>query len=289
MDPRWRYVDYGRWGGDTYRVGPTWGLGRFELRAGHFAWRTDNHIGDEGLVAFATRGVEIRQAGRPRAVANANVAMFYDPHTVYQRRLVDPYGDVCRHFSLSRAHWHDIVAHADPRYDGGTLFPYPRGPVRPELRLELELLLRRVEEGAVDELSVQETLLGLAAELVRDAVGRDRPPPDGPTERRHREQVRAMEAALSVRYREALPLEAIAASADLSSYHAARLFRRHTGASIHAYRDELRLRAALPLLAGAERLDELGRSLGFASHAHFTDRFRRRFGATPSAVRDGLR
>ena len=71
----------------------------------------------------------------------------------------------------------------------------------------------------------------------------------------------------------------------LSPFHAARLFRRYTGSSIHAYRDQLRVRAALPEIVAGRRLDDLALKLGFASHSHFTDRFRRTFGVPPSAIR----
>jgi transcriptional regulator GlxA family with amidase domain len=66
----------------------------------------------------------------------------------------------------------------------------------------------------------------------------------------------------------------------------ARSFRRHTGYSLHGYRTQLRLRAALERLAdGDEDLADIAGAVGYSSHSHLTASFHRVFGAPPSAVR----
>ena len=72
-------------------------------------------------------------------------------------------------------------------------------------------------------------------------------------------------------------------------FHLARVFKARTGFSLHAYRNQLRLRAALERLAepGVDLID-IALDLGFSSHSHFTDTFRRSFGKTPSVVRESL-
>ena len=55
---------------------------------------------------------------------------------------------------------------------------------------------------------------------------------------------------------------------------------------VHRYLTLLRLRASLDRLAGGENnLTALALELGFSSHSHFADAFRREFGRTPSDVR----
>jgi AraC family transcriptional regulator len=55
---------------------------------------------------------------------------------------------------------------------------------------------------------------------------------------------------------------------------------------VHRYLTQLRLRASLDRLAdGADDLTALALDLGFSSHSHFADAFRREFGKTPSEVR----
>jgi AraC family transcriptional regulator len=74
-----------------------------------------------------------------------------------------------------------------------------------------------------------------------------------------------------------------------SVFHLARIFKVRTGFSLHTYRTQLRLRAALERLRepGLDLID-IALDLGFSSHSHFTETFRRSFGKTPSAVRESL-
>src|SRR4029078_102206 len=65
-----------------------------------------------------------------------------------------------------------------------------------------------------------------------------------------------------------------------------RLFRSSTGFSLHGYRNQLRLRAALERIADPEtRLTALASELGFSCHIHFTAAFRETFGVAPSELR----
>ena len=105
---------------------------------------------------------------------------------------------------------------------------------------------------------------------------RRRPPP----------VVEDAKALLSARYTEHLTLEELGREVNVSPFHLARSFRRHTGYTLHEYRVHLRLRAALErLAAGDEDLAVIARAVGFSSHSHLTATFRRAFGVPPSCVR----
>jgi AraC family transcriptional regulator len=59
--------------------------------------------------------------------------------------------------------------------------------------------------------------------------------------------------------------------------------------TLHLYRNQLRLRTALESLAHRHTdLSDLALALGFSSHSHFTETFRRAFAPTPSSVRDAI-
>lgn len=106
--------------------------------------------------------------------------------------------------------------------------------------------------------------------------------------RAHHELAEDARAAIAVHLTERLTLDCLAAEVGASPYHLARLFRAQTGQSLHAYRDELRLRTSLPLvteLAGRD-LTWIALELGYSSLSHFSDRFRRLFGVPPSEVRE---
>jgi AraC family transcriptional regulator len=107
----------------------------------------------------------------------------------------------------------------------------------------------------------------------------------GLVDRRIRRAVELMHAHLD---RE-LPLEEIAAAAYLSPFHFARLFKKLTGASPHAYLATLRIARAQSLLADTDSsVTEISARVGYSSSSHFTKAFRQATGLTPSAFRAAL-
>lgn len=104
----------------------------------------------------------------------------------------------------------------------------------------------------------------------------------GLVDRRIRRAVELMHAHMD---RE-LPLEEIASAAYLSPFHFARLFKKLTGASPHAYLATLRVERAQALLAQTDlSVAEVSARVGYASSSHFSKAFRQATGLTPSAFR----
>ncbi len=86
-----------------------------------------------------------------------------------------------------------------------------------------------------------------------------------------------------------LSLEEIAASAHLSPFHFARLFKKLTGATPHAYLAALRAARARALLAETDlSVTEVGARVGYMSSSHFARAFRQAAGISPSAYRKAL-
>jgi AraC family transcriptional regulator len=86
-----------------------------------------------------------------------------------------------------------------------------------------------------------------------------------------------------------LPLEEIASSAHLSPFHFARLFKKLTGATPHAYLASLRATRARTLLAETDlSVTEIGARVGYMSSSHFAKAFRDATGISPSAYRKAL-
>lgn len=61
------------------------------------------------------------------------------------------------------------------------------------------------------------------------------------------------------------------------------LFPSETGLSFGEWRQQARLLSALERLARGEKVIEVARKSGYASHSAFTVMFRKRFGMPPSA------
>lgn len=86
-----------------------------------------------------------------------------------------------------------------------------------------------------------------------------------------------------------LSLSEIAAAAYLSEFHFARLFKKITGLTPHAYLAGLRVERARRLLAESDLLIvEVGAAVGYASQSHFTKVFREATGLTPRAFRQAV-
>jgi AraC-like DNA-binding protein len=135
-----------------------------------------------------------------------------------------------------------------------------------------------------DPLYVEETVYELLDRVLAAAYA------SGWTPYRRRRAVDDLAAAacqvVGRRFREQLTVADIAADVGCSRYHLCRTFKTSTGTTLHAYRDQLRLRSALNDLERTNvDLTRLALDLGYSSHSHFTASFRRAFGVTPSAAR----
>lgn len=84
-------------------------------------------------------------------------------------------------------------------------------------------------------------------------------------------------------------LNDVADAACSSLFHLARSFRKHTGLSLHGYRQRLRLAAALQRLEEGERdIAALAHELGYSSQSHLGAAFVRELGVTPAQARREL-
>jgi AraC-like DNA-binding protein len=78
----------------------------------------------------------------------------------------------------------------------------------------------------------------------------------------------------------------LAKVASLAPFHLCHVFRQMVGTSIYDYVLHERLAYSLDaVLDGGDDLTAIALDAGFASHSHFTARFRRFFGCTPAALR----
>ncbi|MBB5236310.1 helix-turn-helix transcriptional regulator [Deinococcus budaensis] len=135
-------------------------------------------------------------------------------------------------------------------------------------------------------LALETHLWALLALLFRSAGGRVEerlaPPPSPAAVAAAREQ---MERSPGLPF----TLTSLADGAGLSASHFARVFRRATGFSPHAYLLDARVRRAKALLGGEELLAQLALGLGFSSQSHFAQVFRQRVGVSPLQFRQDSR
>ena len=78
----------------------------------------------------------------------------------------------------------------------------------------------------------------------------------------------------------------ISCASGLSENYAIRLFKRHTGKTIHQFMEQIRLTQAQSFLRySTHSIKEISDMVGFNDHNYFIRVFRRRFGITPGKFR----
>jgi AraC-like DNA-binding protein len=260
-------------------------LGEFHCWPDDPRWSRENRAEEGHFVVFPGTSVVIERAGRP-VVATPNHVMFYDRDQAYRRRLLHPHGDHCVFLLVDEA----LLAELAGGPADGFRFPVDHGPVEPATYLLHRLLLSAARMRGADRLLVEETLYRVVGEALasglRLAASQGRRPERPGTREAHAELVEATKELIARRLDERITLGQIARGVHSSPFHLARVFRDRTGFSIHGYRNQLRLRSSLDGLFEPDvGLALLARRLGYSSHSHFTDSFRRAFGPPPSAVR----
>jgi AraC-like DNA-binding protein len=236
--------------------------------------------------------VKIQHLGQEPFLTSANIATFYNPGDEYRRAAVSPEGDRCDWFALAPQLVTEVVGLEDPHAAERPekAFRFTHAPSDARSYLEQRLALHAAQGSKPDPLYVEETAVRTLHRLVRSAYAqralRRSPPAQavalGP---RQRALVEAAQALLANRFAERLSLAEIARAVGSSVFHLCRTFREATGSSLHAYRNQERLRRSLDLLEGGEGITDIALELGYSSHSHFSFAFRRAFGSTPAAFR----
>ena len=173
----------------------------------------------------------------------------------------------------------EIVREFDPSVEERPDSPLPRtpAPVSAALYARQRFLIEAMRRRSPpDDLAFEEEALSIFRAVVRSAcaaAGIEGPKPWGGAE--NAVFVRAR-MAVEESYRGRSDLATIAARSGVSAVHLARVFRRHSGVSVHRTILTLRLRDSLDRLREASAdIASIALDLGFSDHSHFTAAFRR--------------
>jgi AraC family transcriptional regulator len=255
---------------------PSVAVGAFRCPRTHPLFRDTGPIENDVFVFPRTR-VAIAHAGGRRFTADPGVVTLYNRGQLYARTAIDD-ADRSDWFAVDRALALELVREPGP---DGRPFRQAHAPSSSATYLRQRRLFERLRSGEpLDALAVEEEVLLLLADVLRDAAAAD---DEGDTDAVDVSERARVE--LGTRYAEDLSLAGLARAIGVSRSRLCRAFRRATGTTLHAYRDALRLRAALEVLPERDDLTALALDLGYASHSHFGARFRRAFGLTPSEAR----
>ncbi|MGH3310661.1 MAG: AraC family transcriptional regulator [Streptomyces sp.] len=96
-------------------------------------------------------------------------------------------------------------------------------------------------------------------------------------------RARMVARALAADPSDGRPLEEWGAEVGASARTLARLFTAETGLSFRRWREQVRMRAAMPLLAEGLTVESVARRIGYATGSAFVSAFHRTVGLTPRA------
>jgi AraC-like DNA-binding protein len=148
------------------------------------------------------------------------------------------------------------------------------------------LLWARLQQSEADEFEHEALGLDLLS-MSLSSMRRSIPTPRSALARRRRAVERVKEA-VGAAPADKWGVASLANVASLSPFHLCRVFRETVGTSIYDYVLHERLAHSLDaVLDGGDDLTAIALDAGFASHSHFTARFRGFFGVTPTALRRG--
>lgn len=253
------------------------------LRVGHVVARpsSDDCIEAEAprehVLALPVSGVFARHgAARRPTLATASHGVFFPADRAYRMSFPGGIGD-----EVLTLQWNDAALEAALP---GAAFSETQVLLGPGQLMARGLLWRHFSRGEADAVEVEELCVGLLAASAGVAARDARSRPGG------RDRVDRVKEAVAVAPEHKWSLAELAGIARLSQYHLARLFRDEVGIPLHAYVLRARLSKALSAILDSDAgITEIALEAGFASHSHFTARFRALFGITPAALRRGAR
>ena len=231
------------------------------------------------VLALPIAGVfALHQGPRRHVTATPNHAVFISSRRPYRVTFPGNIGDDCLTLRLTPEGLAQLAPEAmsGDGFDESTVAS--RAVLAPAAILGRGLLWRQLARGDADPLLVEELGVGLLRSALPAVRSRSTRPRSAHVER--------VKEAISTMPERRWTLGELAGIAGVSPCHLAHVFNREVGTSVYRYTLRSRLAKALNAVLDS-RLDltSIALDAGFASHSHFTARFREFFGITPDALR----
>jgi len=225
------------------------------------------------------------ESPRRQVIATPSHAVLIKANDPYRISYPGSIGDRCLTLRFSDDVLWQIVRQAAARRKSALPPLASCGLLRPSAMLARGMLWHRLASGQCEPLEVEETSTALLGSTLRSLCEDGRNEHRGCSTRRLR-AVEAVNEAISLSPERRWTLDGLAQLANLSIYHLSHVFRQELGVSIYRYVTQARLAKALDIVLESDtELTTIAFDAGFASHSHFTARFRAFFGLTPSELR----
>lgn len=243
------------------------------------------------VVSFVHAGAFVLHSPERSALIDSTTVMLYNPRVPFRSEHPFGCGDHGSAIAVRREALLEVMVHHDrtaaERPDAQFPEFYAYGFSRAYL-LQRLLIQRLQGEEPQEPMALEAAILRILGEVAAGCsrLGKCQPSRRRDPGRARRDYVEDAKALLHQKFRERLALDDISGALHVSTYHLCRIFKEQTGVPIHRYLNRLRMRQALESLAtGQADLTGLALELGFGSHSHFTNAFRKEFGVAPREVR----
>ena len=241
------------------------------------------------VLALTTAGVwALHEGPRQHVIATPSHAVFISSGRSYRMSFPGYIGDECIAMRLTAEGLSRLAPQAMARdgFDGSVVAS--RALLPPSAILARGLLLRTLSpvgaSPSPDPLLIEELAVGLLDSALT-AVGEARTAASVES-KRNSPHVERVKEAISTSPERKWTLAELSGIAGISPCHLAHVFRREVGTPVYRYTIRLRLATALNAVLDSDLdLTSIALDAGFASHSHFTARFRALFGLTPDALR----
>lgn len=267
-------------------------IGQFRAGPNHSKFNGTHQIGGT-LMVFPRTSVIIKHAGQEAVVADLNMVMFYNDGQVYSREKLSDKGDLCEWFKFDAGIVAEGIRSFDPFVDDHPCqpFQFSHGPSDPNSYLLQRLVVDHIlSTPHPDHLFIEEMVMSILRRVIGNSYRQRGLAPVRQKGTSEREVAEAIKKALALSFEQNPSLDQLARQLNYSPFYLCRIFRKYTGMSIHRYLNQLRLRVSLESVTQANSdLTRLAMQLGFASHSHFTEAFRKSFGTPPSTLRNNSR
>jgi AraC family transcriptional regulator len=256
----------------------------FEI--GHIVCRPTPEVRSEveypalNVLALPTAGVfALHHGPRRQVIATPNHAVFIASGSPCRVSFPGNVGDECIVMRMSPEGLARLVPESMARDGFKPSYLASHATLPPAAILARGLLWRHFGQGDPDPLLVEELGIG----LLEAALGAARKTARGDGHSRH---VRRVKEAISAAPERKWTLGELSCIAGVSPCHLAHVFNREIGTSVYRYAVRQRLARALNAVLDSNLdLTSIALDAGFASHSHFTARFRAFFGLTPERLR----
>jgi AraC-like DNA-binding protein len=242
------------------------------------------------VLVFPRRGAFVLHEGSQSAVMDSSHVGFFTADRPRRVSHLETGGDDCTAVTYADEILDEAAAAAGVPAAERRRRPFPvvKAPLDAAAVLKSQIFFGDLVRDDASALKAEERAMDLLREAFAAMPRWVEEPVRPRNAKRLRNIVLAAQEWIAARPFENWSLGDLARDVGSSPYHLLRQFRAETGSTIHQYRTQLRLAAAARMiLEGCDDLTALALDLGFSSHSHFSDAFRRRFGMAPSALRRG--